>query len=715
MRIWGGMLAGVTLTVGLAAQPALAQVTTPADTTTQENATTTSAAPIVASPQPAGQAPAVSGRRSYDAEYFRQYAPANALDLIQRVPGFTLDEGDTERRGFGGAAGNVVINGQRPSSKSDTLQTILQRIPAGRVLRVEVGTGDLFGAEFSGKPQVANLVMATGAGTSGTIEARLLRDYTGGLRPAGSFSAITKTGPHTFNASATFENENTTEEGPDRLVRASDGVETELRDKTNHIKRPTGALAASWEYNGGTNRTAHLNIRAARDKLSLTQRNFVYPLVGPDRHDRLTQRYLTDAIEVGGDVTRPLAGGGIKLIGLVTRRWRQFDDVSFLRLTDESVLGGFSQALNDRYAETLARLVWTRGNLHGWNVEAGAEGVVNRLDSNVDLFSFGQGGVATRIDLPVDQAVVKEVRGEGFVNAGRALSKQVRLDLGVTYERSRITVSGDATSTRTLSFWKPKAVLDWRPGDDWRLQFTAQRTVAQLQFEDFISSAELTNERVNGGNAELLPQRSWEFTAVVERPILGDGIFRTELGYRAVSKVQDRVPTPEGFDAPGNLGSGRVLVLRNRLEAPLKSFGIKGGRLTLYSSLVPTRVRDPYTLTYRPFTGNSKWYGEANFRQDLGKWAWGVNAYVSTDSTAYRRNELDTSIQAKPYLDAFAEWRPDARTTVRLTIDNLLDSPVRRSRVFFDPDRSSLTPVLFENRRRNKHVIPILTVKRTFG
>lgn len=709
------MLAGVAAGGLIAGGPALAQVVPP-ETTTQENAATPSAAPIAETPQPAAVvSPPTGGRRAYEADYFRQYAPANALDMIQRVPGFSLEEVDTEVRGFGGAASNVVINGQRPSSKSDGLEAILQRIPAGQVVRVEVGPGDLFGAEFSGKAQVANLVLSTGGGTSGTIEATLMRDFTGGLRPAGSFSAITKTGAHTFNASATFKNAFTTEEGPDRIFSLDDGVETEFRDKSNHIKEPDGALAASWEYNGGANRTAHLNIRAARSKLSLDQTNFVFPLEGADRDDRLTQRYATDAIELGGDVTRPLAGGGIKLIGLLSRRWRDNRDVSFNRLTDRTVLGGFAQNLTDTYGETLARLVWNRSDLGGWNVETGAEGVVNKLDSNVDLFSFGPGGVPTRIDLPVDQAVVQEVRGEAFINAGRPLTRQLRLDLGLTYERSRITVSGDATEARTLSFWKPKAVLDWRPGKTWRFQFTAQRTVAQLQFEDFISSAELSNERVNGGNAELLPQRAWEFTGVVERPILGDGVFRTEIGYRQISKVQDRVPTDEGFDAPGNRGSGRTFILRNRIEAPLKSLGIKGGRLTLYSSYVPTRVRDPYTLRNRPFSNNSTWYGEANFRQDLGKFAWGVNAYISTDSTAYRLNEEDTSIQAKPYLDAFVEWRPDQKTSVRLTVDNLLDSPVYRRRYFYDPDRSEPNPKVFEERERNKHVLPILTVKRSFG
>ncbi len=59
------------------------------------------------------------------------------------MPGFNLEQGNDEVRGFAGAAGNVVFNGARPSSKSDSLETILMRIPARRVIRVEVGPGDV--------------------------------------------------------------------------------------------------------------------------------------------------------------------------------------------------------------------------------------------------------------------------------------------------------------------------------------------------------------------------------------------------------------------------------------------------------------------------------------------------------------------------------------------------------------------------------------------
>ena len=57
---------------------------------------------------------------SYDAKYFAQYAPRTALDIVSRIPGFSLELGNSGLRGFSGAAGNVVIDGQRPSSKSES-------------------------------------------------------------------------------------------------------------------------------------------------------------------------------------------------------------------------------------------------------------------------------------------------------------------------------------------------------------------------------------------------------------------------------------------------------------------------------------------------------------------------------------------------------------------------------------------------------------------
>lgn len=692
--------------------PALAQTAPPVPDAGAQTPRTVDA-PAVAAAQPAGT-PLANGRTSYDAPYFTQYAPSTALQIVQRVPGFALEETNQDVRGFGGAAGNVVINGQRPSSKSEPLTTILSRIPANRVLRVEIGPGEAFGAEYSGKPQVLNLILTAAGGVAGTMTAQLRRDFTGQLLPAGSVSALIKRGKSSFNLSAAVVQQRTSDEGTDRITTLPSGAEVEYREKVNHYRQPNGAVSAAWSHDDGPNRTAHLNLRYAADRLRLTQVNTVFPVGGAVRDDRLFQRYDIDSYELGGDITRPLAGGGLKLIALATRRDRDLADLSLNRTPTGVVTGGSAQDVADRLEETLGRLVWSRPDLDGWTVEAGAEGVINRLRSRVDLFALGAGGVRSRIDLPVDDATVREVRGEAFINAGRPLAPALRLDLGLTYEQSRLTVRGDATAERTLAFWKPKATLDWRP-TGWHVQLAVQRTVAQLRFEDFISSAELSNDRVNGGNPDLVPQRAWESLLTVERPILGDGQARLELGYNRISLVQDRVPTPDGFDAPGNLGSGTVFIARPRIDAPLDRFGFKGARLTVSVSYVQARVRDPYSGARRPFSGSSDLFADVSLRQDRGRFAWGVSANGSSDFAIYRRNEVDGFRNAIPLVTAFAEYRPDARTTITLQVGNATDAGVVRDRRFFAPDRRSAAPYLREVRVRDQHVVPVLTLKRNFG
>ena len=50
---------------------------------------------------------------SYTPADFAAARPNTALDMINRLPGFAFDGGDSVR-GFAGAAGNVLIDGQRP-------------------------------------------------------------------------------------------------------------------------------------------------------------------------------------------------------------------------------------------------------------------------------------------------------------------------------------------------------------------------------------------------------------------------------------------------------------------------------------------------------------------------------------------------------------------------------------------------------------------------
>ncbi len=660
-------------------------------------------------------APAAPGQRqSYEASFFAPFAPANALEIVGRVPGFTLESGDSSVRGFGGAAGNVVINGARPSAKSDSLETILQRIPASRVARVEIGPGNLFGAEFAGRAQVVNVVLSAGGGLAGNFTGTVRRNFVGRVTPDASASALLRRGRSAFNASLGVEYFRPSERGSDRLFDARSGATVETRLKFNDTRIAVPSASLSWEHKDGPVRAARLNGRLSRERFELDQDNRVFPAVGRDRDDRLSQDSRELNWEVGGDVTRPFMGGGLKLIGLATHEDDEGRDTSFNRV-DGEVLGGFEQAAELISDERVLRLIWSRGDFGGWNVEAGAEGAFNRLRSDVQLFSVGAGGVRTRIDLPVDQATVQEYRSEVFVNAGRALTPELRLDGGLTLEASRLTVRGDTRAERALKFLKPKLTADWRPGDGWHAQLALARTVAQLNFGDFISAAELSSDRVNGGNAELLPQRAYEAELTIDRPVFGKGVARVELGYNRIELLQDRVPIEGGLDAPGNIGTGTQYYVRPSVDLPLGTLGIKGGRVQWDVLLQRTSVVDPYTGERRRFSGALSWDNNIRFTQDLGRYAWGLSYFSQPDRITYRRNELDTGNSGERLVFAYAEYRPEPTRAVTLGVDNLLNNPFRRFRTFFFPDRSDRQADLFERRERFQPRTVYLRFKQSFG
>lgn len=672
-----------------------------------------------------------SGSRtmSYEASYFTQFAPRSALDIVRRVPGFQLDLGATQTdlgqvdvRGFAGTAGNVVFNGARPTSKAESLEVTLARIPAQRVLRVEVGPGDLYGSDYASKSQVLNIILSAESGIDGNVTAAGTRRYTGYINTDISGSAVLRRGPSTFNLSAGTGRNRQLEEGTDTLTNVETGEQVEFRRKFNSYFDREPYISGSWALERGSDDAYRLNARWQPGRFDLTQRNRVTTADG-QRDDRLEQHFRDPFVELGGDVTRPLAGGAIKLVGLATRRERDDTETYLLRdgLLDNgaSVIGGFEQSVEARRNETIGRLSWTRANLGGFSFEAGAEAALNTLDSTVEYSEFDEDGELVRIDLPLDDATVKEKRGEIYVSVGRNITPQIRVDGGVNYEFSRLKVRGDAIADRTLKFLKPNLSVDWRPGNGWHGRLSVRRTVAQLDFYDFISVAELSTDRVNAGNENLQPQRTWEFRLMAEHPFLGDGLIKLDLGHDRVSMLQDRIlildDEGNGFDAPGNLGTGKRSFAELTVDAPLGKLW-SGLRAKFTGTVQRSRVEDPISGEMRKFSGYfPNWEWRIDVRRDAGKFSYGfvVNDYQRF--TFYRTDEFDTNFNGSPYGTAFVEYRPTPRTSITFDVDNLFETSGNRRRLLFRPNRAEADTVIEEMRERNRHRSFGLTLKQSFG
>jgi hypothetical protein len=242
--------------------------------------------------------------------------------------------------------------------------------------------------------------------------------------------------------------------------------------------------------------------------------------------------------------------------------------------------------------------------------------------------------------------------------------------------------------------------------------------VAQLDFYDFISTADLSAQRVNGGNANLLPQRTWEFRGTAEHPLFGTGLVKLELGYDLVSKLQDRILLFDdqgvGFDSPGNLGTGRRSYAELTADAPLDRLW-KGLHAKFDGTVQHTSVKDPVDGRTRKWSGYyPDWQWEVDLRRDSGRWSYGVSLNDYQRFTFYRTDTYDTNFNGKTYGTLFVEFRPRPATTIRLDIDNLLNTTANRILLRFTPNRAFPEEIVNEDRVRNRHLSFGLTLKQAF-
>ena len=163
---------------------------------------------MVGTPAPVfAQAPVASDANvtPYPPEFFTEFRPVTALDMIGRIPGFQFD-GGSSARGFAGTAGNVLIDGERPPTRSDALSTVLSRIPAAQVLRIDIVRAGAGGIDMQGKAVVANVIRKPDGGVSGAVSTGLNFSDQGRFQPSFSVQAQRQRDGRSMDGSFRFSN-----------------------------------------------------------------------------------------------------------------------------------------------------------------------------------------------------------------------------------------------------------------------------------------------------------------------------------------------------------------------------------------------------------------------------------------------------------------------------------------------------------------------------
>lgn len=666
------------------------------------------AAPIAA--QEAGDAPPPepteapapdsddSSAQIYTPADFERYAPSNALDMLNRVPGFQI-RGSDQQRGLGQATGNVLFNGARPSSKSDDIFAQLTRIPAGNVTRIEIVDGATL--EIPGlSGQVANVLFRANELTGQFRWSPQFRtNFTDPFLTRGSISVSGRSGELAYEFGLNNNNSGRGGAGGETLILDAAGNVTERRDDIVLSYYDSPQLSANLTWDPAGDLIAHLNGSYQRVYDRFHEDGFRTGGTLSDR-DRFV-RFRGDSwnYEIGGDVEFGLGPGRLKLIGL-----RRFNDQpSQTTITtdyfDASPSDGIRFTRDGQSDETIARTEFSFPLLGG-DAQIATEAAFNSLNNVSGLFELDPAsGEFIEIPFPGGTGGVSEDRYEAIASFGRSLTDKLSFQLTAGAEKSTITTTGATMQTREFTRPKGTFTLSWNPFDDLSISAKVSRRVGQLSFFDFLARANLNDGTGNARNNDLRPQQDWSYEGEINKQLGEWGSTKLRFIARDVEDYVDIVPVTGG-EAIGNIDSAWARAVVWNSTITFDPIGLKGVRGDFDVVFQESQLRDPFTGERRQWSGFYDTQININLRHDIpgSDWAYGAGANYSHNQPRFRSDQQQRDWEGPVFADVFVEHKDVFGLRVSAYIANIFDARQYRDRIVYIGLRGD-SPIQFEEQR----------------
>lgn len=610
---------------------------------------------------------------------FAAFNPNNALDMVNRIPGFDFLGGEAVR-GLSGSAGNVLIDRRRPPSKAETLGDVLSRIPASDVERIELIRNGAGGVDMQGHAVVANVVRRGAATVQQQTAVAIVLFPDDPTTWNLNYDVTRRQGDRTLELSASANNTLSSQGNADgrRIRTGSSPYDAGL---VGEAVRTNASLRGAWAlpWRGGD-----LRLRASAAWTNpWTREEIRYSRSLVDAFESEAPRLTT---ELGADFSRAFGGRQASLV-LVARR-----DAADAWSLSRTASGEARFETQSDYVETAARLSVTQKRSDALTFEYGGEFALNRLDSETAYQLNGAPQSAPNADV-----VVEELRGEAF-GALRWTRGAWGVEAALQAEASQLDEQGDIDLSKSFVFLKPRGVLSWAPTPDDRFTLTVERRVGQLDFNDFAASASFTTGTIDAGNADLEPDRRWIAEGVWRRRFWTDGALVLTARRESIEDVLDRVPVG-AFDALGNIGDGTRDTAKIDLTVPLSRLGVEGAQAKLEAVWLRSRVEDPITGRERPISGDIPRQISFGYTQDLPRLnaRWGFDLNAPYESTSYRvfetrRTEVGSS------LGLLYEQRLAHDLVLYAYVANLLEDRFVRDRIVYQ-GRREVTPVAWREYR----------------
>ena len=647
-------------------------------------------------PAPQGAEAQKTAVQTFEPAFFARFSPVTAFDMVRQLPGFTIDEGQA-LRGFGATAGNVLVDGQRPSSKT-SISDELGRIAARDVLRIElIGAAAAGDIDVRGYTELANVVLKPSSkmqvSTTWAATTRAQEQGRQGYQIGATRAWKADDFGFRLNLQGTGLGER---EEVDVVFTDAAGAPTRLQDEFYQQQGHELLITGTGNWTPTARDTFNLNFRVLPRYLSINGAADVQlpngtplGLISLDYQEKDIW-YL----DLGGDWEHKFsAQNAIKLI--TVNRLVNWRPQQLLTQNLNPLVAPRGQQIDNsdnRAGEHVVRGVWTLKPNAQHTVELGLEGAYNYRRADRQSLLGPIGGPFTPVSVPVASTKVEEERAEASITDVWRINPQLTLESGFNYEAS--TISQTITQPvqpdieREFTYPKPRLVLTWTPNkqDQWRLSLV--RDVSQLDFSDFATGLDSISTTANVGNPDLRPEQTWKASAQWKRPIGQRGSISLTGFYDEIEDTQDfiavTVPCPTLANpaasclrtAVGNIGDGERWGGRIETTFQLDGIGIKNGLIKFNVGAQESNVTDPLTFEEREISSETEFDWAIDFRQDVPsmKFAWGGNYSSIGPNSMYRIDRIETTDPGEGDLDLFIETtRFLGGALIRLTAANLFE------------------------------------------
>ncbi len=648
----------------------------------------------------------------YDQAFFLRYNANNAEGMLRLIPGVSaiLDTSvNQQERGFGSGGTQVLINGRRFPGKANEINTNLRRISSASVERVELIRGVSGDIAVQSEGVLVNLILKEGATLASTgsweLNARFNDQGDEGLDGLFSYAGNWRQVSYALGIernlwSPPAGDQRWTYRFHDEVYFHPDGSLAELRPQSWQRDHEKWIYTANLTYDF-LNRD-RLQINGFYQTLAITEKETT-PFIRFDPNgneslratDTRTRDIDFDTIfEVSGQYEAEIGPGGFTALLLHRRQSRPTFDFRNRELGGNILELSRSLADVDR-GEDIFRATYALRIFEGQTLELGVEGARNTLDQHFRVFSdLDSDGTVEEIAIPTAIAHVKERRAEIFANHKWALSENLSLDSSLNYEFSEITNNYPFSPERRLSFLKPRLDLRYRFSDADQLRFLAERTVSQLNFDNFVPSYDVVDQKIDSGNPGLEPEKTWVFEAGYERRLSGDGgVLDARIFYHAITDHIDKIPfldqSNDLVSAEGNIPSATLYGMEGKASVRLGVVGLPDALLSLRYLRQWSDVSDPFTHEQRRLLDDRGGYSyDIGFRHDVR--AWDMSYGFAYESKGGEQFVSDLTVRefytVRPRWTAFVERSLFANTILRFEVVNLFGAEEFKRRVLYVTD-----------------------------